>query len=292
MKIWPTIKLDSLSKELDLFDRKAEPDPELVRSGLYPPLPVSGSYLIHGFSLLEKAKKLGIKELFTIEFPAMEKQDLLELCLKCEARTGDYGWPEMERMVDFLENEKAVGEKLVRLILGHDDPLFYKQVKEYSGFSPCLKQLAGNKILDFKTARGVRELPDAVFSSILYYKENNNFTFSQVRLFLSFLDGIARRDHLQESDIIRICDELLSQKKPLEAVKKIRFTELSGLYERLNNIKHEILKGTGIQLDAPPFFEGDSFEVRFCFQSKKQLQKRIKVLERLKERTDELFGLL
>jgi hypothetical protein len=292
MSIWPVINLDSLLKDLDIFDRKRDPDPGLIRSGLYTPLPVSGHFLIHGFHLLEKAKELGIDGLSVVELPSIEKQELLALCLSCEARAGNYTWPEVERMVDFLEDENTLDKKLVTLIRGHDDPHFNERIKTYRGFSPLLKQLVGNNILDFKTAQSLGGLPDPVFSWFLCNRDNKKFTFSQVRIFLISLDEVARRDCLQEAEIIRICDECLSEKNPVEAIKKRRFPELSGLYKRLKDIAGETVKGTGIQLKEPPYFEGDSFEVRFSFRSRRQLIKRINVLEQLKERADELFELL
>ncbi|MBN2534789.1 MAG: hypothetical protein JXB88_18050 [Spirochaetales bacterium] len=292
MKIWPVKKLDSLSKKLDIFDRKKKPDPGLVKAGLYPPLPVAGSFLIHGFTLLEKAKELGIKELPVVEFPDMEKKELLVLCLMCEDRAGDYSWPEMERMIAVIPTKKMMDKRLVILIRGHDDPCFFDRITTYREFPPLLKQFVADNVLDFRTAEEVTSLPDTVFSSIFENKDKKRLTFSQVRIFLVTLYEIARRDLLPDKDITKVCDELLSQERPLEAVKKMRMPTLTRLYEQLDSIKEQTIKGTGIQLDEPAFFEGDSFRVQFYFQSKKQLEKRIKVLEILKERTDELFGLL
>ena len=253
---------------------------------------MSGKVLVHGFSLLEKAKKLGVQGLYVIELRGMDTHGLLLTCLRCESRPGHYSWPEKARITALYSPEELRDQTIIKLIEGHDDPYFYKKIGAYNNFTPSLKTLVDKEILDFKTAVKIRDLPDNVFSALLDWKKNKKPSFSTIRIFSTNLYEISQRDHIDKSAIIKLCRELLSEKNPEKAVKKVRNPELTGLYERLNRVREQVLKTTGVELKEPPYFEGDSFEVRFCFNTKKQLEKKIQALNGLKERTDELFELL
>ena len=292
MNKWTIDKLDSLLKDLDIFIRRKPADPELINLGLYPPLPVAGNYLIHGFSILEKAKEVKIKQLNVIELPVKTKKEILYLCLKYESNPGKYSWIEIEKMISFLGEYNTIDEKIIRLISGHEDSLFHEKVNIYKGFSESLKKLVGENILDFKTAMKISHLPDDFFFIFSQYNKKNKLSFSERKIFLLAIDEIIRRDDVPKPEAVRMCKNLLSKKNPIDAVRKLRYPELSELYRKLQAIKDEYINRSGIKLCEPPFFEGSSFEIRFSFQSKKQLKKQIKVLENLMEKADELLALL
>jgi len=292
MNKWTINKLDSLLKDLDIFDRRKPADPELVTLGIYPPLPVAGNYLIHGFSILENARKANIDRLNIVEVPVKTKKEMLSLCLKYESNPGKYSWIEIEKMVSFLGKDESIDDKMICLISGHEDSLFHKKIKDYRGFPASLKKLVGENLLDFKTARKVSHLPDEFFHIFNQYKKKIKLTFSEGKIFLVAMNEIIRRDNVGVPEAVRICENLLSKKNPIDAVKNIRYPQLSGLYRKLKTIKDENIKGSGIQLCEPPFFEGNSFEIRFSFRTKKQFKKQVKVLENLTKKTDELFALL
>jgi hypothetical protein len=292
MKRMTLTDLQKLSQDLDIFVTQKEENGHLLSRGIYRPLPVSGDYLIHGFSLCQKATKEGIDELSVVLLPEMDKEDLMILALECENRAGTYSWPEIEKIISFVEQDKKPGKSLIPLIQGHDDPEFLKKYTLYKQSTHFLKECINKQFIDFKTAQQVRDLPDNIFQSLLAYKEKNKISFSQVRIFLTTLYEIFMRDKCSTREIIAQCESFLACKHPLEAVKKIRYPELTAMYEELESIKQKTVKSRGITLSEPPYFEGSSFHIEFHFQSKKQLHKKIMVLQELEEKADELFHLL
>ncbi|MBN2441613.1 MAG: hypothetical protein JXJ04_09700 [Spirochaetales bacterium] len=292
MNKWPIEKLNALSKDLDFFEEHTIVDPQLLNFSLYCPVSLSGNFLVHGFALLEQAKAGNISELSVIELPAMEKKQMVSLALKREARGGHYSWTEVERIMNFLSSPDEVDNFLITLIAGHDDSHFLEKWIDYRSYSLPLKQCINEEIIDFKTAQKISSLPSGVFTSILDYKNSHRISFSEIRIFLTTLYEISRRDSLTEQAVEEICRSLLAEDHPVEGIKKIRYPELTGMYEDFKSVRDSLVKAKGVTLTEPPFFEGNSFKVEFYFQSKQQLEKRIKVLKNLQEKADELFKLL
>jgi hypothetical protein len=284
--------LKTYSHELDLYERVKKPDEELLRLNLYPPLPVSGNILIWGHALLEKAEKAGIKECVVARFPGMKRHALLLLSLRCEARSGNYSWDEKERIIRYAGEGEKLYRELVILIEGRDDPSFIERMQTYMALQPSLKECVRRGYIDIKTALFCKGLPDDVFSLLLREKGRKRFSFAEIRVLLDACADVIKRDRLIKEEIVNLFEEVITSEDPVSFAKRKRFPQLSHLKDRFRSIKDEVVRGTGISLQQPPYFEGDAYSVSFSFTSKKNLSRKIRVLKKLEERSDELFELL
>ena len=76
MELKPVLELSALSDEFDIFTTSHIIDPQALALHLYTPLPVTGIYLVHGFSVLKQAVHQNLEKLNTVMLPEMEKKTL------------------------------------------------------------------------------------------------------------------------------------------------------------------------------------------------------------------------
>jgi hypothetical protein len=295
------IDVDSLHKELDIFTRGQAPPPELIEKGLHPPLPICAGALIWGFNILRSAMSRSLGKLSCLMIPGLSREQMLALALKLENRAGGYGWMEKERMLGFLaasgsasaglSSGRAAAPQATAAVQGTFDlaaPCERLSPLIEGRRDPRLKSLVDQGGLDLKTACRVRSLPEQVFRRV----GAAPLSFSRSRRFLSELFEIGRRDGLSGPEMADLAEQALRDRLPLEQVHRLRFPVSSGLEERFSALERELLKGSGVRLKPPPYFEGEAFVVEFEFDSAGTLGRRLAALHRLEGRLDALLELL
>ncbi len=300
------------NRALDIFHSPPVSSPELLNAGLYPPLPVSGDVLIWGFSILDTARKKGLDTLSCLDLPGLTQAEMLALALALENKPGSYTWAEKEGMWQFLNQEtgdtrqesgaenagktdheyvratQLLTAELVLKIEGRQDPSWAQKIAAFSRFPPGLKELVNEDQIVLKTALLTATLHEPVFLGL---KKCRSLSFSRRRQFLIQLEEIGRKEALSGKEILTLAVAALSEEKPLEAVRRRRYPQLSQAEARFS-LRLELLQGSGITLEPPPYFEGNSYSINFSFQSGPGLARKIHHLERLREQADELFSLL
>jgi hypothetical protein len=292
-------QLYSLASELDIFSDGPPPLPELVAEGLYPPLPVCADTLVWGFTLLRSAKSMGLTQLNCLLLSPRPPAERLGLALKLENRPGGYSWPEKQKMLAYLaaaDDSPASAfpplsqllEELSTLIEGRRDPQLASRIASFSALPPLIQQLVAEGRIDLKCATRVQELPPKVFQRLC----SASLSFSQRRQFLNELYEISRRNGLSQRRIEKIAEGALAQREPQEAIHRLRFPALSELEKRFSNLEQQLLKGSGVRLQPPPYYEGDSYTVTFAFNSDRSLARKLTALRVLQGRLDALLELL
>ncbi|MBN1699464.1 MAG: hypothetical protein JW881_18225 [Spirochaetales bacterium] len=284
-------EIKSLGTELDLYERKKRIDTGLVSRGLYLPLPVSGNVLIWGFALIEASERCGIDSYIVSRLPEMDRHSMLTLSLRLEDRPGEYSWDEKLKIVSYA-GWKTVPDDIIGLIQGRDDPSLEARLRAYERLPGPVKECVRLRYCDIKTAVANAGLPEGIFSVLLEKKDKKRLSFSDTRILLEWVSDIMKRDKLPESGIVKLVEEILLEADPMAAAARKRFPLLTHLNGRFERISKEVLAGTGVTMKAPPYFEGGSFSISFSFSGKRNLLKKIAAIERLGERTDELFELL
>jgi hypothetical protein len=295
-------EIERLGADLDVFTAGEIPPAELVAKGLHPPLPISLATLIWGFAILREARRLHLERLACLVFPSCSRREMLALALKMENRSGSFTWLEKEKMLRFLGgpgealqpgrplpaglSEQLAG--LSPLIEGHPDPFLAQKIGSFMALPPQAGNLVAAGQVDLKTATRAQELPAEVFTML----GGASLTFSQRRQILNELLEVRRKQALSAQAVTAVVAKALKEDRPADAVHRLRFPALSALKQRFCELRGEILGGSGVRLEAPPDFEGDSFNVEFSFNSPKSLRRKIAGLSALGQRSNELFDLL
>ena len=92
--------------------------------------------------------------------------------------------------------------------------------------------------------------------------------------------------------MLTLWEDALGSGDPLEKLGRLRYPRLTALEDRFRQIEAGSVKGSGITLSPPSFFEGDSYQVSFRFTSPQALSRKLQALQRLRSQSDELFSLL
>jgi hypothetical protein len=295
-----TAEIGSLRAELDLFSNGQEPRSELIEQNLYPPLPICGDTLVWGFSILRCAERLELGQVNCIFIPTCPPQEMLAMALKLENRPGRYSWPEKAQMRDFLltpsngegegpgPNLSVVFTNLSPLIEDRSETQLAERIEGFSALPRELKTLVAEGQVDLKSAVRVQHLPREVFSAL----QASSLTFSQRRQLLNEIFEVSRRSDLSPNEIRELTDRVFRDPQPVEAVHRMRFPVLTDLQQRYRSLKEELLKGSGVEVRAPRFFEGDAFTVEFDFNSGRSFERKLKALHSLEGRLDDFLQLL
>jgi hypothetical protein len=299
------VEIDSLKKELDIFSGERTPRPELILKGLYPPLPICSDTLIWGFAILRAAKAQQLRQLNCLIIPSCPRDEMLSLALKLENRASGFSWREKEKMLAFLAAPEPSSERrpespsppaplvaafdqLSPLIENHRDPELASKIATFAELPEALQDLVAEGQVDLKTAVRVRSLPVEIFPEI----QASTLSFSQNRQFLNELFEVARKHERSQQEIKETVARALRDRRPLEAIHRLRFPTLTALDERFTNLKRELLRGSGVRLEPPPYYEGQAFTVQFEFNSARTFSRRLTALHTLEGRLDALFELL
>lgn len=282
----------SWNNEFDIFTDSRQPDPELIRQGCYSPLPVRKNCLVWGFNIAKVALQHKIKQLICNDISTLDMTQALALALRLENRSGHYTWLEKEniyRLLKKAENNKQLNQ-IIFLIQGRRENNFLCTMQEYTGLKPLQKKIIAHNILDFKFIRQYQQLPRKFFQ--LLWQKRHNYTYSQRRIITSHVAEIYLHKKLNVKQLEKLLTRINSSKDPIITLKEERFPQLTKIQRCFEQIQDNTLKNTGIRLESPPDFEGDSFTISFKFNSIKNLDKKIKALEKLKQQAHELFKLL
>jgi len=265
----------------------------LVSKDLYPPIPVSNNIIIWGFTLLRLSKAISKEYLLCRILGEQTPVEMITTALSMENRAGKYSMEEQARLFKLMGNLKIQldlkeTKKITPLITGHFDPNWTKRIQQYTKFSPPLKSLVDNNLIDYKTALKVQDLPPEIFTLL----DTDKLSFSERRIVLNLFYEIVKRDKLESSRAIEEFFSIIRSKNPLRVAKRKRFPKLSEMEEEYRALKGKYLKGKGIEIELPDHFEGDKITAKFSFKSKEEFQTRIKELENLRDRIDEFFKIL
>jgi len=277
-----------LAQNLDIFEHIV-PDSELILKGIYRPLVISGNTLVWGYSLIDAARFLKIESLWCNALPELTAHEQLLLALKLENRQGRYSWTEKERIVKYLGTVKRIDPDMALLLEGRAEPDLYGKYEAYLNLAAPLKILVQDESLSFKTALEIQKLPVGIFELFTAYPLK--MTFSERRQLLVWFYEVCERERCTESQCLDKFTALLNDAHPLQKIRQWRYPVFSNLEEQFNNFKMRWLKGTGIELKVPVNFEGAEFSVSFSF-TEKNLERKLKSLEKIKEHVDELTALL
>ncbi|MDR1626385.1 MAG: hypothetical protein LBT33_07570 [Spirochaetia bacterium] len=153
---------------------------------------------------------------------------------------------------------------------------------------PGLRRLVEAGKIDRKTAHRAAEIPEAFLAE--FYPLLGGLSFSNTRIFLERLGEVLAGKSPEEAAAIK--ERLLAARRPEEELARIRMPELTEMEGRFRDITGRILRGSGVSLKAPPYFEGGRFAVAFSFGSAEELRRKIRALEKLAAEGDGLYGLL
>jgi hypothetical protein len=297
-------ELAGLDPALDLFTASPPIDLDLLRAGLVPPLPVAAGLLAWGFSLLRAARVAGLARLPCRRLQGLGRPELLALALRLESRAGAYRWSEKQAMLTFARASGFSLNELAPLIEGRLDPRLEEKIGRFAGLPPALRRMVEQGELDLRAALAARELPEPALEAA----GDSPLTFSERRAFLQLLQELAGRDRLSAAQVTALAVQALAApRRPamdgsadarsagpaaLAALGELRSPLLTELRRRWASLTGELLAGSGVSLEPPPYFEGDSIRVSFSFRSRAGLARKLGALAGAQERCHELLAIL
>ncbi len=289
-------ELEALDPAMDLFTASRPVPGELLEAGLVPPLPVCSGLLAWGFPLLRAARAAGLERLACRLLQGLGREELLELALRLEGRAGSYRWSEKQALNGFARASGFSLDGLAPLIEGRDEPRLEEKIDRFAGLPPALRRMVEQGELDLRAAEELRELPEQA----LREAAQSRLSFSERREFLRLLLEIGGRERLSAEELGELARSALASgqaqdragQKALSALRERRAPLQADLRRRWETLERELLSGSGVDLSPPPFFEGDLFRVSFSFRTRAGLLRRLKALDRVEERCEELLSLL
>jgi hypothetical protein len=274
------------------------PDEDLLQNELYTTLPVweTGTSaekrsLIWGtpiVALLHK-KKCPFVFIHLFSKEELDTHTALLLFFKLENRRDRWSWEELVELSRFLEKEGiSLGEDDIRKYIFSDGG--WQRVEKFSALPPFLQTLVEEKKIDIKTAEKIQGIPEEALHILLPALES--LSYSEHRIYVRMFLELVRKDNLNKAECIALAEWIGTSQDPPGEIRKMRYPELTGLENRFKQIVEPAIKGTGIRITPPPYFEGSHFSLEFQFESPEQLNRKVFTLQQFIEKGNDLFSLL
>ncbi len=280
--------------DFDLFSESETPDERLLEHGVHAPVLLwaraKDRPVVWGWTLLRRLSALGIGEVATVSVWG-DGAEALALALRAEGRAGAYSWDELRRIgagIRRLGLTRADAQ-FAELVMGRRGSVL-REVERFEALPEVLRTTVRDGMLDLKTAERGAGLPESVLG--VFVEGAARLSFSQRRVILGLLYEFCVLGGRPAGEVIGYMRTAFADPDPPAALRALRFPRLSELERRFGEIRDRNLSGSGVELQPPPGFEGSAFQVRFGFETRAQLLKRLEALQKLESRCDELFELL
>lgn len=279
------------------FQESACPVEDLLKREIYPPLPLwdrgerYGWTIVWGKRTVEKLSALPIKEVLVRKFGPGELTlpGALILWIGLEQRKGGWSWTELRDLYQYVQEHRiSLPEPLLSSLVGSVGN--WHRIEQFNQLSEPLQQLVSEEKLDLKTALRVKSIPPQAIEGLIPVLES--LSYSERRIFLRLFYEVVKRDRLESPQSLDLATRFRHTPKPLEDLYRIRYPSLHRLEETYHATVDTFLKGTGIKVTPPPYFEGTQFKVEFSFDKGSQLQRKALILQKLSERIDPVIGKL
>lgn len=289
-------ELVRFSRRLDIFcpPPGSNPDDAVLFLGIHTPIVLNGQSIVWGFSILDRAQNLGIERLPCMFVGETDPLDNLALALRLENRKNRYTYEEKRQILDYIRTygmHISEGERALSVIesLVQDGGSFIPVAEAFGKLCAETRRAVNEGFIDLKTATIYPLCEEAVKA---LFKRGEALSASERRIAFRLLSEITMRDSLSPEASVSLVDQVIQEKDPILALRRIRFPELMRLEEELDSIRHRYFGGTGISFAPPQNFEGDRFTFSFSCGSARQLKRIITALERFEENFDECERLL
>ena len=280
-----------LDDTLDLFGDDSGADPQLIAAGLACPLPVANlgrPTLVWGWRVVRTALAHGLSSLEVRELE-LDWSGAVELAVRLEGRPGKLSFDEQIALVQVADRASVVLSDATSELARGDRGLV-DIVSRILALPRHLADLVREGSVDLKVAERVTSVPAVILRR--HDAEIRALSHSRRRQFLELVAEVVRRDDLAESEAERLSGEAFAGVDPVEHLRRLRFPTLTNMEERFKIVADREFRGTGVDVVAPPYFEGDAFSVQFSFRSSAELETRLNAADRLRGCCEELLGLL
>lgn len=212
--------------------------------------------------------------------------ELVQIAVRREGRSGGYGWEEQDRIAEYCRQNGVAPDAVRDLVDPGGD--FMHHLERYRALAPEVRRWVDRGICDLRTAERIAGLPPDLMPAI--ERAGEGLSFSNRRRFLVMARDVLQRDG--EAPVREILEAGENAAERLERLRRVRYPELSALETTLERVNREHLRGTGVRVEVPKNFEGGALTVSFPFSSTRELERRLRSADRIREKSDELLGLL
>ena len=250
----------------------------LLREGLILPIPVYDNNLVWGSAIIDAAMEADVPRLPVCEISS-DPVECAMTALRLEGRTDKYSFEEMEGIVNYLFSHGiSEAPECISILVGGGEPFAAKTIK-YGKLNRPLQNAVNSGLLDLKTALRLDCIPEPVIVKIL--NENFDLSYSERRIFLTMFREVIMRDSLRADQVSLLVEDALQSGDPMGVLRRKRYPDLTALEGKYGKLMERLVKGKGLEIKAPPYFEGGSYRVEFSAAGKKQLEKKISVLKEI-----------
>jgi hypothetical protein len=273
----------------------------------------AGTTVLWGWGLIRQAQGCGLDRIAAREVVCEPREAvLLMLELERGGRQEEFSWCELAAVVEVCGSIGVeVDPEISRAAAG--DGALVAKVERFRALPVGLRDAVDGGRVDLRTAEQLAGY--AADEAVEAVARSGGLSFSKRRQLLRVAVETLRRERRQPEDargprevnpsapggspeaggppsLLELIDEALSQPDPVAALSRRRYPSLTELSDRLERIRSETIEKSGVELSAPPHFEGERYTVSFAFAGSDELDRRIAALQRLNSRTRELQDLL
>lgn len=215
--------------------------------------------------------------------------ELLKIALKAEMRTGKLRWREIDSVVDLCTRhvpDRDVPADVLSMIDVERD--VRPSLWVFRRLSEELRTAVDAGEIDLRTAESVPPGMVPIIGELFLLV--NSASFSERRQIVRMTADIVRMRDGDNSIIAELKGR--DSAEVLEVLRRILRPETNRIEEEVSHFRRRYTRGTGVNVTLPKNLEGDYIEVCFRARSEEEFLRRLDTLETMKEKVDDLVGLL
>lgn len=282
MRHIPVAELRRLPQPLRFLEESNAPTPEAIRRELYQP-PVLAVLegersLIWGVETLRRADSAGVSELWCREFPELNRLEAAGASLAAENRPGRWELRELAGLVSYLRKDTDVLEESLRELIDGPKRGLLDQARKAAALDEPIRGMVLSGALTLRHGEELSELPNSLVEAVAEALDTGSF--STRREIVQMSVELYKRHAEEHPEMEATIRGALGSRDPRGELYTLRYPSYTAAREELDRFRNRQLKGSGVRLEEPPNFEGDSFSFVIPFSTPEELERRLESARR------------
>lgn len=234
--------------------------------------------LLWGRETVAIAERLALPAVEILDAGLCTPLEAARYALEMEHRPGRYEAGELVALLDWLEAQGTVEPDDLRELVDGGKAGALAQAERIRRLPAEVREMVLCGSITHRHAEQLAELPPTLAEAII--DATGRMSFSERREVIAHCYELIRGRRSDEAAL----RSLLAGEEARAELTRLRYPSYTEAKQRLQAYTESHLRGTGVSLEAPTHFEGDTFTLGISFSTAEELKSRLELASRITDR--------